>query len=65
VAGRPREAERVFREDLALHPGNGWALYGLAESLRRQGRSNEAERVREQFRAAWSRADLARPDTRY
>lgn len=65
VAGRPREAERVFREDLALHPGNGWALYGLAESLRRQGRGNEAERVREQFRAAWSRADLARPDTRY
>lgn len=65
VAGRPYDAERVFREDLARHPANGWALYGLAESLRRQGRRSEAQRVQAQFRAAWAHADLARPDARY
>jgi len=35
-AQRAPEAERVFREDLAVHPANGWALAGLAESMARQ-----------------------------
>jgi tetratricopeptide (TPR) repeat protein len=65
LANRAAEAERVFREDLARFPANGWALYGLAESLRRQGRRAEARRVQAQFRAAWAQADLARPDARY
>ncbi len=65
LAGRAAEAAEVFREDLARFPANGWALYGLAESLRRQGRRSEALRVQSQFRAAWARADLARPDARY
>lgn len=65
VAGRAAEAAKVFREDLARFPANGWALYGLAESLRRQGRRAEALRVQAQLRAAWAHADLARPDARY
>lgn len=36
AANRAAEAERVFREDLAVHPANGSALAGLAESLARQ-----------------------------
>ena len=29
-AGRARNAETVYRDDLSRHPDNGWALYGLA-----------------------------------
>jgi tetratricopeptide (TPR) repeat protein len=65
LVGRPAEAERVFREDLARHPANGWALYGLAESLRRQGRRADAQRALAEYRAAWVQADLARPDARF
>lgn len=65
LSGRAREAERVFRDDLKRHPANGWAQYGVAESLRRQGRHAEARRAQAEFRAAWAGADLARPDSRY
>src|SRR5439155_11228478 len=34
AAGKPDEAERVYREDLAKQPKNGWSLFGLARSLR-------------------------------
>jgi tetratricopeptide (TPR) repeat protein len=57
AAGRPREAEQVFRADLARYPENGWALAGLADSLSRQGRSAEAAAARERQRAAWRHAD--------
>src|SRR6185369_6299732 len=30
AAGRPADAERVYRDDLRRHPHNGWSLYGLA-----------------------------------
>lgn len=65
LSGRAQEAEREFRAHLRAFPANGWALYGLAESLRRQGRSAEAMRAAAQFRSAWARADLPRPDPRY
>ncbi len=41
-AGRFAEAEQVYRDDLARLPDNGWSLFGLAESLRKQ-KKNEAE----------------------
>jgi len=56
--GRVAEAEQVYREDLARHPQNGWALTGLAESLERSGRDEEAARVRGEFQTAWARADI-------
>jgi hypothetical protein len=65
LAGRAKEAERNARADLARYPANGWALYALAESLRRQGRGGEAAQARKQFESAWAQADLARPDARY
>ncbi len=55
--GRIKEAEEVYREDLRLHPENGWALKGLAECLRRNGRDDEAGAVEDRFEVAWSRAD--------
>ena len=65
LAGRARDAERSARADLQRHPANGWALYALAASLQRQGRTADAQAARAQFEAAWKSADLARPDARY
>jgi tetratricopeptide (TPR) repeat protein len=56
--GRVKDAEAVYREDLRRHPDNGWALYGLAQSLRAQGRDNEAAIVQDQFGKAWKNADI-------
>jgi tetratricopeptide (TPR) repeat protein len=56
---RYQEAEAVYRADLAIHPDNGWALYGLAECLRMTGRTDEAASVDGRFKTAWSRADIA------
>jgi tetratricopeptide (TPR) repeat protein len=58
-AGRPREAEAVYREDLRHNPDNGWSLHGLETSLARQGKTAESAAVREQFAKAWARADTA------
>jgi tetratricopeptide (TPR) repeat protein len=57
-AGRPAEAEKVYREDLDEFPRNGWSLFGLWQSLEAQGRSEEAERVKVQFDEAWKHADI-------
>jgi tetratricopeptide (TPR) repeat protein len=57
-AGKLQDAERVFREDLRRHRGNGWALRGLEQSLRGQGRTAEANDVNRQFARAWKRADI-------
>jgi len=58
-AGRPAEAERVFREDLVHYPENGWSLAGLARAQRDQGK--DAEDTERRFRTAWRAADFALP----
>ncbi|HEX8844323.1 MAG TPA: alpha/beta fold hydrolase [Pyrinomonadaceae bacterium] len=57
AAGENALAERVFRAELKKHPRNGRALFGLAESLKRQGREAEARLARREFDQAWARAD--------
>ncbi len=57
-AGRAKEAEAVFREDLERTRRNGRSLFGLMESLKAQGRGTEAEWVRREFDAAWRRAEV-------
>ena len=52
------EAEAVFRRDLELYPHNGWSMFGLAQSLEAQGKSDEADEVRHHFDAAWQFADI-------
>jgi len=64
-AGRPGEAEQVYREDLRRNPGNGWSLYGLAASLRAQGKTAEAAQVDESFRKAWAQADVTLTASRF
>lgn len=56
-AGRYEEAERLYREDLAKWPENGWSLHGLYQSLQAQGVGAEAALLEKRFRNAWSRAD--------
>lgn len=56
--GRPRAAEKVYREDLARFPDNGWSLLGLAQSLRAQGKKREADEVLRRFETAWQYADV-------
>jgi tetratricopeptide (TPR) repeat protein len=58
AAGRPADAERVYREDLAHYPDNGWALAGLARALREQRRELEAAEVDARQREAWRDADI-------
>ena len=53
----PAGAERVFREDLARNPDNPRSLLGLSESLKSQGKTEEAGEVRKKFEAAWKDAD--------
>lgn len=57
-AGRPGDAERVYRDDLASFPANGWSLAGLARALRSQGRDGEAAVVEAEFEEAWQWADV-------
>ncbi|MGH2412812.1 MAG: hypothetical protein ACRDEA_03770, partial [Microcystaceae cyanobacterium] len=62
---RPSEAEAVYRQDLQQYPGKGWSLYGLAESLRMQGKTEAVTRVQQQFDRAWSKADITLTDINF
>jgi tetratricopeptide (TPR) repeat protein len=64
-AGRPAEAEAVYREDLKRFPENGWALFGLASALKAQGKSAEAAAMDRRFSKAWARADVRLTASRF
>ena len=57
-ASRFAEAEQVYRDDLARRPENGWSLFGLAQSLHRQDKEEEAKATDDRFRKMWSKADV-------
>ncbi len=57
-AGKPAEAEAIFRKDLEKNPRNGWSLFGLTESLKAQNKTAEAEAAQQQFETAWAMADV-------
>jgi hypothetical protein len=57
--GRAADAERVFRDDLARHPRNARSLFGLHESLTKQGKNADAEWVNRAFEQSWKDADTA------
>ena len=54
-ADRAAEAERVYREELADHPNNGWSLFGLRAALEAQGRPSAD--VSTEFEKSWARSD--------
>lgn len=65
AAGRAGEAEAVYRRELEDYPHNGWSMFGLAESLAAQGRTDEAAEVREMFAHVWARADVELTGSRF
>jgi len=58
TAGRPVDAEAVYREELRRNPENGWSLFGLTQALLEQGREEEAAKAGERFQKAWAQADI-------
>ena len=54
-------AEQVYRDELAIHPESGRALYGLSAALVAQGRDRETTEVMKRFEQAWRAADV-KPD---
>ncbi|MGH9836795.1 MAG: tetratricopeptide repeat protein [Blastocatellia bacterium] len=57
LAGNAAEAEKVFRRDLEDNPRNGRSLFGLAESLKKQGKAQDAREAQAEFEKAWKNAD--------
>lgn len=57
-AGKAEAAEQVYRADLKIYPDNGWSLYGLAQSLTAQGKTQEAKAVQTRLQSAWRYADV-------
>jgi len=55
--GDPAGAESVYRAELVKHPKNGRALFGLIESLDRQGKKKEASKLSGHLRRSWAKAD--------
>jgi len=64
-AGRAAEAEAVYWEDLRRYPHNGWSLFGLAQSLRKQGKNEEAALAEQRFQKAWAQADVKLTASRF
>lgn len=65
AAGRPAEAETVYWEDLRRNKENGWALYGLMQALKAQGKSDDATLVEARFKKAWAKADVTLSASRF
>jgi tetratricopeptide (TPR) repeat protein len=57
ASGKTAEAEGVFREDLRRNARNPRSLFGLAETLKVEGKTAEAATVQQQFLRAWRKAD--------
>jgi tetratricopeptide (TPR) repeat protein len=52
-AGKPLEAEGMFREALRQYPNGAWALYGLKEAQTAQGDTAAAAVTQRQLDALW------------
>jgi tetratricopeptide (TPR) repeat protein len=58
-ARRFAAAEQSFRDDLAIHPRNGWAYRGLEAAFKGQGKNAEAQTAQRDVATTWPLADKA------
>ncbi len=65
AAGRAKEAEVVYWEDLRQNPENGWSLFGLWQSLSAQGKDDAARSIGDRFKRAWVDADVELTSSRF
>jgi tetratricopeptide (TPR) repeat protein len=63
--GKPAEAEAIYRDSLNTYRADGWALFGLAQALDAQGKTDEAARAREQFAQVWRLSDVKLASSRF
>jgi hypothetical protein len=55
----------VYWEDLKRNRDNGWALFGLDQALRAQGKHDQAAIVKARLDRAWARADVSLTSSRF
>jgi len=53
MKGDKATAEKTFRDDLERNPRNPRSLFGLQQTLEKQGRSYDAGFIEEQFNTSW------------
>jgi tetratricopeptide (TPR) repeat protein len=61
AAGKPLDAQNVFEKDLLNNKENGWALFGIYQSLLAQKKNGAAEKMLERFNKAFSKSDVKIP----
>lgn len=64
-ADRPSEAEIVYWEDLRYNADNGWALFGLIESLRAQEKTARLADLEARLQRVWEHADVRLTSSRF
>ena len=64
-AGYPAEAEVVYWQDLRRYRDNGYSLYGLWQSFKARGLTEEAARFKVKFQEAWADADVVLSSSRF
>ncbi|MBK8142997.1 MAG: hypothetical protein IPK57_19835 [Chitinophagaceae bacterium] len=57
-AGRVKEAKDILQKDLLTNNENGWALFGLWQSLIAEKKTSEADKVLIRFKKAFDKADI-------
>ncbi|HEX8677218.1 MAG TPA: hypothetical protein VF700_08360 [Segetibacter sp.] len=55
---KPKEAEKVYREDLVWNPGNGWSLLGLFQTLKAQQKTGDLKKLKALYMHSFSEADV-------
>jgi tetratricopeptide (TPR) repeat protein len=58
VAGKYKEAEQIYLEDLKIYRENGWALKGLMNVYAKTGDKKKLEQATKRFETAWAFADI-------
>jgi tetratricopeptide (TPR) repeat protein len=63
--GRASEAEAIYWQDLSRNRENGWSLFGLMQSLRAQGKEEQAAVIEKRFRKAWQGSEVMLTASRF